>query len=116
MDVMAMRGLVWQSARRRTPAQGVSSTAKAFCGDRAFAVATRAMGLMADHGYLRANRAEKAMRDARLNQIYEGTNQINRLALIEAIWASDLVRAPGSLNPNPGWIDGLRVSTGMNHP
>jgi alkylation response protein AidB-like acyl-CoA dehydrogenase len=37
---------------------------------------------------------EKAMRDVRLNQIYEGTNQINRLAFIESFWESDLA-APG---------------------
>ncbi len=33
---------------------------------------------------------EKALRDARLNQIYEGTNQLNRLALVEALWDADL--------------------------
>jgi len=30
------------------------------------------------------------MRDVRLNQIYEGTNQINYLAFIESFWESDL--------------------------
>jgi alkylation response protein AidB-like acyl-CoA dehydrogenase len=59
------------------------------CGDTAFKVANRAMELMGDHGYLATNRAEKAMRDARLNQIYEGTNQINYLAFIESFWGSE---------------------------
>lgn len=83
-DVMAMRAMVWQAGRQRRPNQGVASATKAFCGDTAFRVATRAMALLADDGGLGANRVEKAMRDARLNQIYEGTNQLNRLAMVEA--------------------------------
>jgi alkylation response protein AidB-like acyl-CoA dehydrogenase len=34
---------------------------------------------------------EKPLRDARLCQIYEGTNQINRLAMIEDLWEQDLM-------------------------
>lgn len=89
MDVAAMRGMVWQAVRHGPPNQGISSATKAFCGDRAFGVATRAVDLLADSGTLSAGRAEKSLRDARLNQIYEGTNQINRLALIEAFAESD---------------------------
>jgi len=37
---------------------------------------------------------EKALRDVRLNPIYEGTNQINTLALVESFWASDLAGVP----------------------
>jgi len=44
-----------------------------------------AMDLMGNHSLLHANRAEKAFRDARLPIIFEGTNQINRLAVIEDI-------------------------------
>ena len=44
---------------------------------------------MGDHGYLHSQGVEKAMRDCRLNQIYEGTNQINRLALVEDAWETD---------------------------
>jgi alkylation response protein AidB-like acyl-CoA dehydrogenase len=40
------------------------------------------MDLMGNHA-LRHGQPEKAFRDARLTQIYEGTNQINRLAIIE---------------------------------
>jgi alkylation response protein AidB-like acyl-CoA dehydrogenase len=84
LDTMAMRGMVWQGVRHFLPQQGISSASKAFCGDTAFHVANRAMELMGDHGYLAARGAEKAMRDARLNQIYEGTNQINYLAFVES--------------------------------
>jgi alkylation response protein AidB-like acyl-CoA dehydrogenase len=90
LDTMAMRGMVWQSVRPSFPHQGAASAAKAFCGDVGFKVANRAMELMGDHGYLAARGVEKGMRDVRLNQIYEGTNQINLLAFVEAAWEADL--------------------------
>lgn len=93
LDVSAMRAMVWQAARHNPPNQGVSSATKAYCGDRAFAVASRAVDFLADAGALSANRVEKAMRDARLNQIYEGTNQINRLAVVEAFADSEFAGA-----------------------
>jgi alkylation response protein AidB-like acyl-CoA dehydrogenase len=93
LDTLAMRGLVWQSARHFFPQQGIASAAKAFCGDLGFRVANRAMELMGDHGYLATRGAERAMRDVRLNQIYEGTNQINYLAFIESFWESDIARS-----------------------
>lgn len=89
MDVAAMRAMVWQAARHSPPNQGVSAATKAFCGDRAYSVATRAMDLLGDAGASSENRVEKAMRDARLNQIYEGTNQINRLAVFEGFSTTD---------------------------
>jgi alkylation response protein AidB-like acyl-CoA dehydrogenase len=47
------------------------------------------MELMGDHGYLHAHGVERAWRDSRLTQIYEGTNQINRLALFEHHLSTD---------------------------
>jgi alkylation response protein AidB-like acyl-CoA dehydrogenase len=35
---------------------------------------------------------EKALRDARLTQIYEGTNQINRLGIIEDMWDFEIMK------------------------
>lgn len=93
MDVAAMRSTVWQAARHMPPNQGIASATKAFCGDTAFDVASRAMEFMSDAGTLAVNRAEKTMRDARLNQIYEGTNQINRLAVIESFSGTDFATA-----------------------
>lgn len=92
LEVMAMRGMVWQAARHKSAMQGINSATKARCGDGAFAVTTRAMEFLADHGTLTVNRAEKTMRDARLNQIYEGTNEVNRLGFIEAFWESEIAR------------------------
>jgi len=82
-DLAAMRALVWQYASRWTPRQARASMAKVFCADAAVRVCERAMALMAEDGLLQRNRAEKAFRDARLTQIYEGTNQINLLAVVE---------------------------------
>lgn len=91
-QLTAARALVWHTGRYRLPRQGVSAAAKCFGGDTAFAICNRAMELMGDHGYLHGHGVEKALRDSRLNQIYEGTNQINRLALIEDAWETDFAR------------------------
>ena len=55
------------------------------CGDRAVEVCNQAMDLLGNHAVLHRNIVEKHFRDARLTQIYEGTNQINRLAIMEDI-------------------------------
>jgi len=54
-------------------------------------VCESAMELLGAHGFLKGNSVEKNYRDARVTQIYEGTNQINRLAVIEdqASWLLD---------------------------
>jgi alkylation response protein AidB-like acyl-CoA dehydrogenase len=83
IDTAAMRALVWRSAHEWVPRQAAASTTKVFCSDTAVRVCETAMELLGAHGLLHANRAEKAYRDARLTQIYEGTNQINRLAIVE---------------------------------
>ena len=83
MEVSAMRAMVWQSASNWTPMQAKASMTKVFCSDTAVKVCEQAMELMGNHGFLHNNLVEKAYRDARLTQIYEGTNEINRLAIIE---------------------------------
>jgi alkylation response protein AidB-like acyl-CoA dehydrogenase len=52
------------------------------------------MELMGDHGTLHEHGVERAWRDSRLTQIYEGTNQINRLALFEYQAATDFAARP----------------------
>ncbi|RMD92178.1 MAG: acyl-CoA dehydrogenase [Calditrichaeota bacterium] len=79
----AMRSLVWQNAQTWRPGQANASIAKVFCSDRAVEVCTLAMELLGNHGFLHSQSVEKSFRDARLTQIYEGTNQINRLSIIE---------------------------------
>lgn len=82
-DLAAMRAMVWDAGRRWVPTQARASMTKAFCGDLAVSVCERALELTGAWGLEHAARVEKGFRDARLTQIYEGTNQINRLAVIE---------------------------------
>jgi butyryl-CoA dehydrogenase len=51
---------------------------KLFATDMAMAVSVDAVQVMGGHGYMREYPVEKLMRDAKILQIYEGTNQIMR--------------------------------------
>ncbi len=91
LKLSAMRAMVWQATRHRVPFQAGGAMAKVFCSDTAWDVCNAAMALLGDHGYLHANSVEKAARDARLTQIYEGTNEINRLAVFEGQLGAEFV-------------------------
>ncbi len=62
-----------------------SSLAKAYGADVAVANALDAIQLLGGYGYMREMGVEKLLRDAKLIQIYEGTNEINRLTAIEKL-------------------------------
>jgi alkylation response protein AidB-like acyl-CoA dehydrogenase len=79
----AMRGMLWHNAASWTARQFKASAVKVFCSDTAVEVCLQAMDILGNHALMHGNRVEKAYRDARLTQIYEGTNQINLLAMIE---------------------------------
>jgi len=83
IDLQAMRATVWHAVRYPRPFQAAGATAKVFCSDTSWRVCNRAMELLGNHATLHSAGVEKAARDARLTQIYEGTNQINRLAVFE---------------------------------
>ena len=55
-----------------------SAMAKLFGGDMAVKVTTDAVQILGGYGYMRDYPVEKMMRDAKILQIYEGTNQIQR--------------------------------------
>jgi alkylation response protein AidB-like acyl-CoA dehydrogenase len=86
LSLWAARSMVWRSCANFRASQAASSAAKVFASDTAFRVASRAMELMGDAGCLHGNGVERAWRDSRLTQIYEGTNQINRLDIVEHQW------------------------------
>jgi alkylation response protein AidB-like acyl-CoA dehydrogenase len=80
--VEAARALVYQIAlaidkgEMKSPKE--SAMAKLFASDVAMKVASDAVGIFGGYGYLRNYPVEKMMRDAKITQIYEGTNQIQR--------------------------------------
>ena len=53
--------------------------------DAAVANASDAIQVLGGNGYMREYGVEKLLRDAKLTQIYEGTNQINRFEIVEGI-------------------------------
>ena len=81
-EVEAARALVYASAREvNAGVKNVgmhSAMAKMYASDVAMKVATDAVQIFGGYGYMREYPAEKYMRDAKITQIYEGTNQIQR--------------------------------------
>jgi alkylation response protein AidB-like acyl-CoA dehydrogenase len=59
----------------------LSAMAKLFCTDVAMEVTTDAVQVLGGYGYISEYPVERMMRDAKITQIYEGTNQIQRLVI-----------------------------------
>jgi butyryl-CoA dehydrogenase len=90
-QVEAARTLVYAAARYidsgAKDISKLSAMCKLFASDTAMRVTTDAVQIFGGYGYMREYPVEKMMRDAKITQIYEGTNQIQReviaLALIK---------------------------------
>jgi alkylation response protein AidB-like acyl-CoA dehydrogenase len=67
-----------------------SSIAKCYASDAAMRITTDAVQVLGGYGYIREYPVERMMRDAKITQIYEGTNQIQRVVI-----ARELLRALG---------------------
>ncbi len=59
---------------------------KYFSGDVAMKVTTDAVQIFGGYGYMKEYPVEKMMRDAKITQIYEGTNQIQRNVVASTLW------------------------------
>src|SRR6476660_4633284 len=59
----------------------ISAMAKLYCTDVAMDVTTDAVQVLGGYGYIQEYPVERMMRDAKITQIYEGTNQIQRLVI-----------------------------------
>jgi len=59
----------------------LSAMAKLFCSDTAMAVTTDAVQILGGYGYIQEYPLERMLRDAKITQIYEGTNQIQQLVI-----------------------------------
>src|SRR5580704_16845250 len=62
-----------------------SSMAKVFCSDTAMAVTVEAIQVLGGYGYVKEYPVERMMRDAKITQIYEGTNEIQRLVIARTL-------------------------------
>ncbi|MFC5992813.1 acyl-CoA dehydrogenase [Pseudonocardia hispaniensis] len=89
MKLEAARQLVYVAAARAErgePDLGfISSAAKCMASDVAMAVTTDAVQLLGGAGYTRDFPVERMMRDAKITQIYEGTNQVQRIVMARAL-------------------------------
>jgi alkylation response protein AidB-like acyl-CoA dehydrogenase len=83
----AARGLLYRCGRAIDDgADGadltkLSAMTKLFCTDVAMEVTTDAVQILGGYGYIQEYPVERMMRDAKITQIYEGTNQIQRLVI-----------------------------------
>ncbi len=62
-----------------------SSMAKVFCSDTAMAVTVDAVQVLGGYGYVKEYPVERMMRDAKITQIYEGTNEIQRVVIARTL-------------------------------
>ena len=80
--VDASRLLTWYAASlcdQGSPFAREAAQAKLFASDTAMWLTTNAVQIHGGYGYIKEYMVEKLMRDAKLTQIYEGTNQVNRI-------------------------------------
>jgi alkylation response protein AidB-like acyl-CoA dehydrogenase len=88
-QIEAARALVYHSARvvdsGAKDIAKLSAMAKVFASDVAMQVTTDAVQILGGYGYMKEYPVEKMMRDAKITQIYEGTNQIQRSIIASAV-------------------------------
>jgi len=89
MQIEAARTLVYQAAaatERGDANKGfLASAAKCLASDVAMKVTVDAVQLLGGYGYTRDFPVERMMRDAKITQIYEGTNQVQRLVMARSL-------------------------------
>lgn len=88
--VEAARALLYRAAAchdEGAPSPALSAMAKLFASDTAMRVTTDAVQILGGYGYLKDYPVERFMRDAKVTQIFEGTNQIMRLIIAKDLLA-----------------------------
>ena len=89
MEIEAARLLVYKAASlvdAQDPAMSYfAGIAKAYASDTAMKVTTDAVQVLGGYGYMKDYPVERYFRDAKITQIYEGTNQIQRLVIARHI-------------------------------
>ena len=114
-QVEAARQLVYASATsldRKLPGAGkMAAMAKLYATDTAMKVTTDAVQIFGGYGYMKDYPIEKYMRDAKITQIYEGTNQVQRLVV-----ARNLVKETNALAQLLDAYIPREVQVGYNDP
>jgi acyl-CoA dehydrogenase len=88
MEINAARHMVWHSAWLMDQGKSCgkeAAMAKCFATDVAMRTTVEALQIFGGYGYMKDYPAEKLMRDAKLLQIYEGTNEIQRLVIAREV-------------------------------
>lgn len=88
MKIEAARLLVYEAAYKLDEGQSAGmycSMAKCFATDMAMEVTTNAVQVLGGAGYVRDYPVERYMRDVKIAQIFEGTNQIQRVVIARAL-------------------------------
>ncbi|HEU5374518.1 MAG TPA: acyl-CoA dehydrogenase family protein [Ktedonobacteraceae bacterium] len=88
MKIEAARLLVYEAAYKLDTGQSAgmyASMAKCFATDTAMEVTTNAVQVLGGAGYVRDYPVERYMRDIKVSQIFEGTNQIQRVVIARAL-------------------------------
>jgi alkylation response protein AidB-like acyl-CoA dehydrogenase len=94
IEIEAARALVYKAAAmidekaKGTPVQMFSAMSKYFASDIAMKVTTDAVQMMEWHGLTKSHPVERMMRDAKVIQIFEGTNQIQRMVVAHTLLKS----------------------------
>ena len=85
MQIAAARSLTYEAAvkseRGESDLTFFSAASKCFATDVAMKVTTDAVQVLGGYGYVSDYPVERMMRDAKLTQIYEGTNQVQRVVM-----------------------------------
>jgi alkylation response protein AidB-like acyl-CoA dehydrogenase len=88
-SIEASRHLVYLAATKVDEAAPdltkIAAMAKLFASDTAMKVTTDAVQILGGYGYIQDYPVERMMRDAKITQIYEGTNQIQRVVIARAL-------------------------------
>ncbi|MBU0684221.1 MAG: acyl-CoA dehydrogenase family protein [Candidatus Omnitrophica bacterium] len=96
MQVEASRALIYSAARMidsgAKNVAKVSAMCKTFASDAAMKVTTDAVQIFGGYVYMKEYPVEKLMRDAKITQIYEGTNQIQRGVIASALIKEGLAK------------------------
>jgi butyryl-CoA dehydrogenase len=83
-EIEAAEGLLYKAAIKKEmgePYTIPAAMAKLYCSDVAMKVTSEAVQMLGGNGYMREYHVERMMRDAKITQIYEGTNEIQKLVI-----------------------------------